>query len=302
MINIEGKSTITILGYLGDLTVTAGPGDILQMDSASFQADNYTVISKPDNSVSFATITKGYYLEGTFIAKGLNNMGEPESNEIMAKVKFPKFRIPFLGTTRISVTPHYLFTDPALPTLEANGAWGELGISILPSSKTEMSLIVGARSEAPDNSGFINLNASINDIFNTGTYIDFSAYKVGENYRSIGLDKLGFGLINYVDKYILDGTSDLGIKISQNINRKLKFYLIADMVMDKDSQFGEDYEGTSLTLAQGFEFDVAPGILMNLLYKTYQVPSKVADATDADLKRIVSKVANIYAINIVYSF
>jgi hypothetical protein len=300
---IEGKATVPLLGLLGDLEAKIGPGLVVHRDTQSFQADDYTVFQKPYTSVSFATIFKGYYLSASYTALGLSELGEPTANEIATKVGFPKQRLPLVGDLEVSIVPRYLFKHSELPTFESNDFRGEIEFRATPSEKIEGVLLIGARNAESGDGSYVNLKLMLNDYFNTGTDFSLSMHKVGEDYRVEKLDKYEFGLVNIFDKLILDGTTDVEIELSQKLSKSSTLYVKGDMVMDKDSQYGEDYPGSSITLEEGIKIRTSPDMELSFSYKTYDVPSGTADASDpGNMMRTVSKSSSIFKTSLKYSF
>ena len=187
--------------------------------------------------------------------------------------------------------------------MESNDFRGEIEIIAMPSDKIEGVLLLGARNAESGDGSYINVGLKLNDYFGTGIDISIAIHKVGEDYRVEKLDKYEFGLINIFDRFILDGTTDIEMEISQRLSESSILYIKGDMVLDKDSQWGEDYPGSSMTLEEGVVIQTSPNMELSFSYKNYEVPSGTADAADpGGLMRAVSKSSSTFRTSLTYSF
>lgn len=308
MLNLEGKATIDIFGILGDLKATFGPGQVIHREPSSFQADDYTVMLMPYNILSFATVLKGYEITADYTARSPSDIGYPFSNELGLTVGFPKFSVPVLNDVTLTLRTSYVSSIPALSTQESEDERAMLRIMASPSPKMEIGMELGMResgtkSPYSDDRYLLSLGFSMNDYFNTGTYLSMEFNKAGAHYRVAGLDKYEFGMIDQFDRLILDGTTDLGIYLSQDISNASKLYLKGSMVMTSDMNYGPTYPGTSTTLQEGFQLYIPSGMILDINHKTYEIPSAIADAADpGGLMRALGPTSDVFEMSMNFSF
>ena len=304
ILNIDGGATVNILGFLGDLQLKAGPGQVIHREeNAAFQIEDYTVFLKDYPSASYSTRYKGFFLSAFYTARSLGDFGVALVNEFGATVGLPKATLPLVGEVSVSLTPRYLFRDNKVPSFECTDTRGEITLKILPSPKLEGTLLLGMKSGTEPDRSYLNIGLSANDYFGTGTYFSISAHKVGRDYRVAALDKYEFGLINSFDKLILDDTSDIWAELSQEITDTIKVYVLEDSVLTSDFKYGEDYPGTSLSWQGGILFYLPPGMTFEVFYRSLQVPSGIADAADpGNLERLVPKTSETIAASLTYDF
>ena len=118
---------------------------------------------------------------------------------------------------------------------------------------------------------------------------------MGDNYRS-AIDKYEFISLNNFHKYILDGSVDIGLKLSQKINDRLKAKLTTDTVLTHDFKYGDNFPGTSQTT----EFSIGTD-LVTLFYRSYFVPSGIS-STDPALAQTVATASDVTGVSLTLTF
>jgi hypothetical protein len=304
MLNVEGKAQTEILGLSGDLIAKAGPGKVTHRELGNyFAADDYTIFANFNNSVAFSTKLKGYALSLSYVARSVKGLGDPYSNAIESTIGLPKVNLPVLNDVSVSFTPRYIFSDFASPTYESKDVRCDMNVSASPADKLKLNVLFGMKSGIEPDRSYLKLGVSLNDYFNTGTYLSVTANKIGKDYRVNGLDKYEFSIYNMFDRFILDNTVDLGIEFSQELSESLKAYIKGDTVVDKNCGYGKEYPGSSFTGQYGLLVYIPSGMALEAFYKVYEVPSGIADAADpVKLMRDVPKYSDLFSLSMTYSF
>jgi len=303
MLAVESKALVNVLGYWGDLDLSAGPGLTIHREPANFAADDFTAFRKPYNSARFSTRTRGYYISAFYAARSLAGLGYPHVNDIGVTVGLPKAELPYVGELEVFVTPRHVFKNQDTATFECNATRTEVKLVAAPSHKLYGTLLMGARIDPEENdSAYAGLEITFDDYFNTGTHVNLSANRVGSNYRILNLDKYQYDILDSFDRMVLDGTSDFGLEIAQKINDFLKIYVKGELLLDHDLQYGKEFPGSSETLEEGILVYVPSGMTFKMRYKTRTVPSGTADAADPALTRSVARHSNIFETSMNYTF
>ncbi|OGC03750.1 hypothetical protein A2276_07835 [candidate division WOR-1 bacterium RIFOXYA12_FULL_43_27] len=103
--------------------------------------------------------------------------------------------------------------------------------------------------------------------------LKLSAYKVGSGFGP-AFAKYPFLPLNTFNKYIMDGTCDLGLEYFQPFgNKNISVKILADLVLSGDYKYGKDYPGTSLTSEFNFLISAGKNTVLKLFYQGFFVPS-----------------------------
>jgi hypothetical protein len=273
MIDIEGKMKLGVF----DLKATAGPGTISHIES-----EDYYIYSRPKNTINLSTSTGNLDLLFSFAARKVQPSGEVGMSEITSTVAYTYKALPLLEKTKISLTPRYLWSNG---DKDVRGEI-QLNSNPLPALSGELLFGIGNTQSSHGlyakgilNYSYLNTNFSI------------MAHKVGSDYRKT-MDKYDFISLNNFNKYVLDGSVDIGLELSQKINSQLKIKFISDAVLTPDFKYGESHPGTSLTNELNIGNDY-----VNVFYRNYFVPSGIS-STDPSMARIVSNSSDLIGINL----
>ena len=104
--------------------------------------------------------------------------------------------------------------------------------------------------------------------------------KVGSKYRRDDLDEYEFVYLNHFNRLILDGTADLGLKITQKLLDQLSLEWKGDYVTDGSFNYGEAYPETYFLWQLGFLYKLSESIDARAFYRSYNVPSGIAQFAD----------------------
>ena len=302
LLNVEGKVKFDTRPLPITLKAAVGPAAVSHVENdPALPSENYTIFVKPKNSVELSTSTYGMDLSLAYVIRYPTVSGEVRVHEITATTGFTVFHVPLFNKLRFYLTPRYLYTqDGSLGA--SQDVRGEMKIEVIPSSKFKTKLLYGTGSSSGGDNSYINIGFTLNDIWGTGTFIVFEGHSVGSNYRITNFDKYEFVYLNLFDKLILDGTSDISIKIIQNINDRLDFVFKADEVLTRDFNYGGAYDGTSLTLQGGINYAAAEATVIDLFYRLYEAPSGVANAVDPGMRAGVHKSSALLGLSLTYNF
>jgi len=302
MLNAEGSVKFDTSPLPIRLKATIGPGKVIHRENdPAMPGDDVMAFEKPDPGIEVSTSTYGMDLSLSYVATDPSISGEVSVHDVSATTGFTVFHVPLVNKMRFHFTPRYLFTQKKDLGAESD-VRADIKMEFVPSSKFKTRLTYGFGSTSESDSSYINLGFTLNDIFDTGTYLLIELHKVGQNYRIANFNKLDFVELNLFDKLILDGTSDIGIKLTQNISDRLDFVFTADQVLTSDFEYGDAHQGTSLTLEGGLSYIAAQNTVIDLFLRTYDVPSGVAYASDPLLMTNVAKHSSLIGAKLKYSF
>jgi hypothetical protein len=118
------------------------------------------------------------------------------------------------------------------------------------------------------------------DPLSTGTTVVLRFDKVGGKYRDDYLDEYEFIYLNNFDRLILDGTADLGARITQKLIWGYDLELKGDYVTTGAYQYGAAYPETYLIWQAGLSHQLSSSIGLEGFYRSYNVPSGIAQFSD----------------------
>ncbi len=265
LIDIEGKFRFG--GW--DCRVNLGPGKVLHRDDL-FPSENYTVYFRPETGASAATRLGKMDVTAGYVARSVEASGRIGLNELTAEIKY-KF-----GRLAAYLRPHYLYVldGPEDVVVEA-------GFNYMLNKNWVTYALVGVGDfETGSDSVYLKLVEKIIDPLKTGTTIVLRFDKVGSGYREKGLDEFELIDLNNFNRYILDGTMDFGLKIRQKLAGGLSLEWLNDYVTAGDCKYGKSYPGTYFLWQLGLFFDISSGIKLNAYYRSYHVPSGIAQFSD----------------------
>jgi len=103
--------------------------------------------------------------------------------------------------------------------------------------------------------------------------------------------------LNNFSRLILDGTVDLGVKLKQRVNDKLTLEWKSDYVTTGALEYGAAYPETYFIWQLGLDYSLAKNITANIFYRSYNVPSGIAQFSD-----LVPAVSEVIGLGIRCSF
>ena len=149
-----------------------------------------------------------------------------------------------------------------------------VNFSAIGNSQNQLLLSLGSISYG-QSALYFKLQSTLKDPLKTGTELILRLDKVGSNYRRNNLDQYQLIAPNNFNRYVLDGTIDLGWQIKQKVNSVFSLDFVGDYVTTGAAQFGSAFPGTYLLWQLGLTHQWAENIIAKIAYRTYNVPSAV---------------------------
>jgi len=267
LIDVESRFKLGGLNY----QVNLGPGDLVHTESDGFfPSENNTIFIRPKTAIQASGRAGKLNYSASYVTRQVQTSGLIGVHELAGKLKY-KF-----GRLAVFLQPCYLFVlDGGRDVL------GEVGVNYAWDKNSITYLLLGAGDFQAGNSGlYAKFVHKMLDPGKTGTNIVFRIDKVGSRYRDDVLAANEFVDLNNFDRYILDGTIDIGLKVNQKLAKNISVEWKGDYVARGDYQYGAAYPGTYFLWQLALNYDVAANIGLNAFYRSYNVPSGVAQFSD----------------------
>lgn len=265
LIDIESKFVLGGLNY----KVNLGPGVVVHTDDF-FPSENNTIYIRPKTAVKASSTIGKMDLSASYVTRQVETSGKIGVHELTGKIGY-RFK-----NLTLSFRPRYLFMLDGPSDILA-----EAGIDFKPDNSWETNLLLAAGAFQEGSSGmYLKLIERIKDPLKTGTNITLRFDKVGSKYRRDDLDEYEFVYLNNFDRLILDGMVNVGLKIDQILMDKLSMEWKGDYVTTGDYKYGKDYPETYLLWQLGLFYDFSSEIGVNAFYRSYNVPSGIAQFSD----------------------
>lgn len=287
--NLQNNSNTGLLDFegkirRGDTTwrIILGPNYSIHRETDLINpSDDYTVILRPKTSLGFETTFQNLGISCYGIAHQQNYFGYTNTLEATCKFSYTYKNIPLFGKTTVSAQPRFLWNDTT------NDSLAEINILSSPYKfmATELSLGIG---NIQSISG-LYVKAVVKLETDT-TVAKLIFYKVGSDYRK-PFDKHEFIGLNLFNKFIINGTVDIGAALSYKLNDKFWVNLKNDAVLLSGFKYGKEYNGTSFTSEIGLEFSPSYFSKIRGFYRTYSVPSKIS-SFDPSISAVVPEFSN----------
>jgi len=201
MLDIESKFAIGNW----DWQVNIGPGKIFHQDE--LLPLNNTVYLRPESGVRASTKIGKFDFSSAYVARRVAASGLIGVNELTSTLGFD------FGQSYFFLRPHYVYAD--------GGGRDVLLEAGLDCGDTNISWGNGGQDQ------YLGLSQKI------GNWLELSYKTVWPDYRS-SLCQNEFVPLNYFDRYVVDGSSDLGAKITHKIDDQLAVELKADNVVGQN--------------------------------------------------------------------
>ena len=277
MIDIEGKTKLGIF----DLKAAVGPGTVAHIETdGTVPSDDYYIYIRPKENISVSTTAGNLDLVFSYVTRQVQPWGEVKLSELTGTAAYTYNSLPLTGKTKIALTPRYLWSNGN------KDVRGEVQIISTPLPSLTGEILYGIGNT--DSSHGLYAKAALT-YSGQNTSLAVKAHKVGSDYRQV-MDKYEFVSLNNFNKFILDGSVDVGFDLTQKINDRLKFRLLSDAVLTPDGNYGADHPGTSLTNELSVSNDY-----FSLFYRSYFVPSGIS-STDPGMARNISSSSDLIGI------
>jgi hypothetical protein len=282
LIDLEGNFQWAGMNF----SLNFGPGLILHYDDL-FPSENNTFYVRPKTALTTWSRVGRLDYSASYVARRVETSGRIGVHELNGRLKYK------YGNFAVYLRPRYLFI--------IDGPWDiitETGLNCVHNPNWITYLVLGLRGLQSGTDGmYFKVMEKFIDPLKTGTNLVVRFDKVGSRYRRQDLDEPEQEYLNYFNRLILDGTADLGLKVDQKINDKLRINCLADLVTNADYEFGADFPQTYLLWQVGFSYAYFSGANFDLFYKSYHVPSQIAQFSEP-----VPEVSSLVGVAFNYSF
>jgi hypothetical protein len=265
LIDVESRFRLGGLDY----KVNLGPGVVVHTDSF-FPSENYMIYIRPKTAIEASKQIGKLSCSASYVTRQVETSGKIGVHELTGKLKY-KF-----GNLAVSFQPRYLFEIDGPSDILA-----EAGLNYVFNEYWHTYLLWSVGNFQEGNSGmYAKVIQKILDPLKTGTTIVLRFDKVGSKYRDDYLDEYEFIYLNNFDRLILDGSADLGIRLTQKLINGFDLELKSDYVTNGNYQYGESYPETYFLWQLGLNYKLSSRIGLSAFYKSYNVPSGMAQFSD----------------------
>jgi hypothetical protein len=283
LLDVEGKLLVHAWDLPISIKMTAGPGPVTYTPTvdATLPSEVGTVYMRPRNSIFAQAFIGALDLEAGYTARTLSPTGEVDVSQITAKIGYTFVGLPLFEIFKVYFTGDVLARD-ILRDSSPNDSRGKLSFSGSLNENTTSTLTFGSsQSKSADEGYYIGWETTLADPWGTGTFITLNYHKVGAEYIISDLATAEFDIIglDLFDKPIVNNIQDWGLDIKQYMNSHLALKAKVDLRLDKNGEYDENNPDCSTTIEGGLSYNIAENTELDLLYKTYNVPSDPSDAT-----------------------
>lgn len=268
MIDIEGFFKMAGL----DWTMKIGPGTIVHTEANGFfPSENYTIYIRPKSSIKASKKINDLDLSAEYVTRVVAASGKIGVHEVTANAAMT------WNDMTLNLRPRYMFIIG-----QGRDILAEAGLKIKHNQALATELVVAVGDFSAGNSGmYVKLIEQMKNLGGWGTDITIRADKVGSKYRDDIINEYEFIYLNGFDRLILDGTFDLGLKLSHKLSQGLAFEWKGDYVTTGDYKYGASYPGTYSLWQAALLYDLPDNMQANAFYKAYNVPSGIAQFSQA---------------------
>lgn len=252
MIDFEAKTDI--LGAAA--TATIGPGAVFHSDTL-IPSDCGTVFLRKDPAMNVAMTNSLFDLETGFCLLGIGSAGTTSAVNYQLKLGSKQFILPLFGQSKLKLTAN-------LADGKTQSKIGFLEYSFNPNKLTDFKIIFGAGS-LQSSGNFWGVDGKIGNLA-------LKYYQVGSNFRKTGLNKYDLLPLNLFDKYILDGTTEIGLAYTFNLNNFWSIKLKSNAVFLSDYKFGSGYPGSSFTCEPSLTLRFNENSNVSVFYRLFKAP------------------------------
>jgi len=252
-----------------DYKVNLGPGVVVHNDDF-FPSENNIIYIRPKSAIEATKKIGRMTLSSAYVTRQVEPSGKIGVHELTGKIKYK------YGNLAVSFRPRYLFVLDGTHDVLA-----EAGLNYMLNDHWIVYLLLGAGDFEAGRSGmYLKIEKKMIDPWNTGTNVVVRFDKVGSKYRRDDLDEYEFIYLNHFNRLILDGTADLGLRITQKLQDKVSLEWRSDYVTDGSFNYGEAYPETYFIWQLGLLHQLSETADLRAFYRSYNVPSGVAQFSD----------------------
>ena len=253
-----------------DFKVNLGPGVVPHSDDF-FPSENNTVYIRPKTAVEATKAIGKMTFSSAYVTRQVETSGKIGVHELTGKIKY-KF-----GNLALHFRPRCLFVVDGPRDVLA-----EAGLNYMLDDHWITYFLLGVGDFEAGRSGmYLKVEEKMIDPWKTGTTVVLRFDKVGSKYRRDDLDEYEFIYLNNFNRLILDGTTDLGLRIRQELWDNTALEWRGDYVTDGAFNYGEAYPETYFLWQLGFLYKLSGTTDFRAFYRLYNVPSGIAQFSDA---------------------
>lgn len=274
----------------------AGPGTVPHTnDSGLVPSENNQIFIRPKSSLDIGAHWLGWDVNSSYVTRAVSLDGTVGISEFTLHLQRDLGKLPLFGKARFGFRPRYLFDK--IDTDAKKDLRLEAAIYFSPTEGMNNKILVGANSFRTDQHGlYLNIETALDDPFKTGTAFEAKFHKVGSRYRE-NLNKYEFVFLNYFDRLILDGTCDVGIRLTQEMFEDYALEAVIDAALTSDLKYGAAYPGTSLIEEFRLKYNWMNDLNVCLFYRYFEVPSREDQFSTA-----VSRTSDLCGIKFAYYY
>ena len=283
LLDVEGRLALHAWDIPINVKMTAGPGPQLYsatMD-ATFRSDVKTIFMRPRTSFSLQTFLGAIELNAGYTVRTISPSGEVDVSQLSASIGYTMVQFLLFDMLKFSVSGDELARD-IMKDDRPNDTRGQLQITGSFNEKTSTTITLGASESVLPNQGYyVGWELSLADAWDTGTFVTVGYHRMGPEYIVNSLATAEFDIIglDLFDHPLINNTQNWELSVAQFVTDSLALKAKAEVRLNNEGKYGEDYWESQSMLEGGISYNIAPSTVMDLLYQTYQVPSDLDDKT-----------------------
>lgn len=283
LLDIEGNLALHAWDIPINVKMTAGPGPQVYsatMD-ATFRSDVGEIFMRPRSSISMQAFLGAIELNAGYTVRTVSASGEVDVSQVSGSIGYTLVDFLFFETLNLSVAGDQLAKDIMGQDIPSDTR-GKFTIKGSLNEKASMSVALGASKSVNPNDGYyIGCDLSLADVWDTGTFANLGWRRAGPEYIVNSLSTAEFDIIglDLFDHALMNNTQNWELDVTQFVTDQIALKAKGEVRLDGEGNYGEDYPVSQSMIEGGISYNMAPSTVMDLLYRTYQVPSDLNDKT-----------------------
>jgi len=276
---LEAEAQVSSKWGLG-VNLTSGPGLVIHREGVAniFPSEDYKAYLRPNNGISVFYGAGDFDTGFGYKATAVSSAGAATINDASVYLDYT-FRNTFMGDVFVKYSVDQFNNDLRATFSTAESTINMYEMTFSPQKHLDIGLKFGASSsqDTPHNV-FAGLSLLSKDFFRGGSSIKLYANKIGSEFFDYPAYQAITG-VNLFDKLYQAGTYDIGMEISQVVSRALSFKFISDIVTGPTGLYGKDEPRSNATFQLEMDYGLFEGAVMTSVFRTYQNPSAISNAT-----------------------
>lgn len=276
---LEAEAQVVTKSGFG-VNMTSGPGLIIHREGAIniFPSEDHRAYVRPNSGIKFIYSPGDLDSAVGYRATAIATDGAAGVNDVYGYTGY-KFRKTFMGDVALKYSIDVFSNDlrGTYATSESTINMYEMVIS--PSRQLDLGMKVGvASNQDTQHNIFAGLSLISRDLFRSGSTIKLFANKIGSDFYGYPVYQAIMGT-DLFDKLYQGGTYDLGMEVSQAMNRDLSMRMTADVVTGPTGLYGVDEPNSNMTFELGMDYRAFEDAALSFGLRTFQNPSAATNAT-----------------------